>query len=204
MAYTNEAAAYQGQTVEELEKDLDYYKVELEVVDLKKQEAITFSLKMVLLLVGALVATILADIFMLKSDVLKIFGYAIIAFSIAIIVYAALMLIQRVPMIVSQQNVNTGVMMHPSALKREYEIIILEKERMLEEARAREEQLRLESEARRLEAQVAMKAAIEEYGVGENLVTGDESGISADEKLGLTISLEDALNEIQSFTDEEE
>ena len=95
-------------------------------------------------------------------------------------------------------------MMHPSALKREYEIIILEKERMLEEARAREEQLRLESEARRLEAQVAMKAAIEEYGVGENLVTGDESGISADEKLGLTISLEDALNEIQSFTDEEE
>ena len=86
MAYTNEAAAYQGQTVEELEKDLDYYKVELEVVDLKKQEAITFSLKMVLLLVGALVATILADIFMLKSDVLKIFGYAIIAFSIAIIV----------------------------------------------------------------------------------------------------------------------
>ncbi|MBO4477608.1 MAG: hypothetical protein J5757_04710 [Lachnospiraceae bacterium] len=204
MAYTNEAAAYQGQTVEELEKDLDYYKVELEVVDLKKQEAITFSLKMVLLLVGALVATILADIFMLKSDVLKIFGYAIIAFSIAVIVYAALMLIQRVPMIVSQQNVNTGVMMHPSALKREYEIIILEKERMLEEARAREEQLRLESEARRLEAQVAMKAAIEEYGVGENLVTGDESGISADEKLGLTISLEDALNEIQSFADEEE
>ncbi|MBR5348894.1 MAG: hypothetical protein IK125_06640 [Lachnospiraceae bacterium] len=204
MAYTNEAAAYQGQSVEELEKDLNYYKVELEVVQLKKEEAITFSLKMVLLLVGALAVTILADVFMLKGDVMKIFGYAIIAFCIAVIAYAALMLIQRVPMIVSQQNVDTGVMMHPSALKREYEIIINEKEKLLEEARAREEQLRLEAEARRIESEAAIKAAVEEYGVGENLTTGDESGVSADDKIGLTISLEDALNEIRSFAEEED
>ena len=204
MAYTNEAAAYQGQSVAELEKDLNYYKVELEVVQMKKEEAISFSLKMLLLLIGALAAIVAANVFLLKKERLMIPAVAIIVFCVVVAGYAALMLIQRVPMIVAQQHVDTGVMMHPSALKREYEIIINEKERMLEEAREREEQLRIESEARRIEAEAAIKAAVEEYGAGENLQTGDESGISADDTVGLTISLEDALNEIRSFADEEE
>ena len=204
MAYTNEAVLYQGQSVEELEKDLNYYQVELEVVQMKKEEAIIFSLKMVLLVVLAAVAAILAKVILMKSDWGHVPGVAIIVFCIVAIGYGGLMLIQRVPTIFSQRHVDTGLMLPPSTLKRDYELIILEKERLLEEARAREQQLRIESEARRIETVAAMKAAEEEYGVGGNLKTGDESGISQDDKVGLTISLEDALNEIRSFEDEED
>lgn len=204
MAYTNEAAAYQGMSVEELEKDLNYYKVELEVVQMKKEESITFSLKMFFLVVLAAVAAIMAKVVLLKYDWGKVPGVAIIVFCIVMMGYGGLMLVQRVPTIFSQQHVDTGIMMHPSALKRDYELIIMEKEKILEEAREKEQQLRIESEARRIEAAAAIKAAEEEYGVGENLKTGDESGISADDTVGLTISLEDALNEIRSFEDEEE
>ena len=204
MEYKHETVSFQGSSIAELEKDLRYYQTELEVVQLKKEEAITFSLKMGVLIVLAAGVTALADIFLMKNEFLHVPGIALIVFCFAIMIYGTVMLIQRVPMIVSQQHVDTGIMMHPGDLKRDYERIIAEKEKLLSEAREREEQMQIDAEARRIEAEAARQAAEEEFGSGEILQTGDEHGISLDADLGPTLSLEDALNEIRSITEEEE
>ncbi|MBO7514815.1 MAG: hypothetical protein J6T47_04265 [Lachnospiraceae bacterium] len=204
MEHKHDTVSFQGQSIAELEKDLRYFQTELEVVQLKKEEAITFSLKMVVLIVLAAGVSALSNIFLMKNEWLHVLGIALMIFCFAVMIYGGVMLIQRVPLIVSQQHVETGIMMRPADLKLDYERIIAEKEKLLAEAREREEQLQIESEARRLEAEAARKAAEEEYGGGEILQTGDEHGISTDENLGLTISLEDALNEIRSVTEEEE
>ncbi len=204
MVYDKGTVATQGPSVADLEKDLNYYRTELEVVQLKKAEAITYSLKMAVLVVVALALTILADRMMKKNEAFHIPGVMLIVFCVAAIGFGMLMLIVRVPMIVSQRHVDTGVMMHPAALKHDYECIIMEKEKLLAQAKEREEQIAFSSEAREIEFEAERQMAAAEYGFGQNLQLGDESGISEDDTFGLTISLEDALSEIDSFTEEEE
>lgn len=204
MAYENDGSMRQVESIADLEKDLEYYKVEMEVVQLKKEEAIHYSLKMVLLILVALSITIFVDRVMMKKEALHVLGIAISVFCFAVVGFGAFMLIRRVPMIVSQRNVDTGLLMHPSDLIREYGDIIREKERLLADAREHEEKLQLDAEARLIELQAEVQTAEDTFGRNANLKLGDESGISQDEQNGLTISLEDALSELASIQEEEE
>ncbi|GEM_PF-3306836 len=204
MVYEKGIVTKQGPSISDLEKDLNYYRTEIEVVQLKKAEAITYSLKMAVLVVAGLGLMVFADTVLFKNEKYHVLGIILTVFCIAAIGFGMLMLIGRVPMIVSQRHVDTGVMMHPAALIHDYECIIMDKEKLLVQAKEREEQLVLSSEARELEFEAERQMAAAEYGFGQNLQLGDESGISEDDDLGLTISLEDALSEIDSFTEEEE
>ncbi|MBR6366429.1 MAG: hypothetical protein IKS10_10100 [Lachnospiraceae bacterium] len=204
MAYEKGTVTRQAPSIADLEKDLNYYRVELEVVQLKKAEAITFSLKMVLLIIVAAALSIFADTVLMKKEALHIFGIILIVFCIAAVGFGLLMLIQRVPMIVSQRHVDTGVMMPPARLIFEYKRIIDDKEKLLAQARAAEERMELDAEARKLEFEAERQVMEVQFGVGENIRLGDESGISMDDDLGPTLSLEDALSEIENFKDEEE
>jgi len=203
MAYDNEAVIYQEESMDELEKELNFYRQELEAVDIKKQEAFSFSLKMGVVILLALVVAIVAELFIKANEWFHVPGTALIILSFVFVIYGSLMLIKRVPMIVSQPHIDTGRLMKTEDLKEEYAYIIREKENQLDAARAKETQMRLDAERRRIEEEAMRKASEKEFGAGESLKTGDSSGITSDDKLGLTISLEDALNELRNIEETE-